>query len=147
MQATKSSPGEGFPVAGMFSRQAAASLFPYRYYRHYKHCQQVFQSLGGNFGHFQRTESSTEESRGTHRWAAAHHGRRRLGQDQVVLTCKIANLLAQGVPPYSILAITFTNKVAAEMRERVDRMIGEKAKDVWLSTFHSFCARLPAPRD
>lgn len=58
-----------------------------------------------------------------------------------VLTCKIANLLAQGVPPYSILAITFTNKAAAEMRERVDRMIGEKAKDVWLSTFHSFCAR------
>ncbi len=58
-----------------------------------------------------------------------------------VLTCKIANLLAHDVPPYSILAITFTNKAATEMRERVDRMIGGQAKDVWLSTFHSFCAR------
>ena len=58
-----------------------------------------------------------------------------------VLTCRIANLLAHDVPPYSILAITFTNKAAAEMRERVDRMIGSQAKDVWLSTFHSFCAR------
>ena len=58
-----------------------------------------------------------------------------------VLTCRIANLLAHGVPPYSILAITFTNKAAAEMRERVDRMIGGLGKEVWLSTFHSFCAR------
>ena len=58
-----------------------------------------------------------------------------------VLTCKVANLLAKGVSPWSILAITFTNKAATEMRERVDRMIGEGAKDVWLSTFHSFCAR------
>lgn len=59
-----------------------------------------------------------------------------------VLTCKVANLLAHGVSPWQILAITFTNKAATEMRERVDRMIGEGAKDVWLSTFHSFCARL-----
>ena len=59
-----------------------------------------------------------------------------------VLTCKVANLLAKGVAPYSILAITFTNKAATEMRERVDRMIGEAAKEVWLSTCHSFCARL-----
>ncbi|SFA69372.1 DNA helicase PcrA [Selenomonas ruminantium] len=58
-----------------------------------------------------------------------------------VLTCKVANLLAKGVVPWSILAITFTNKAATEMRERVDRMIGEGAKDVWLSTFHSFCAK------
>ncbi|MGP1407213.1 DNA helicase PcrA [Selenomonas sp.] len=58
-----------------------------------------------------------------------------------VLTCRIANLLAHGVPPYRILAITFTNKAAAEMRERVDRMIGGLGKEVWLSTFHSFCAR------
>ena len=58
-----------------------------------------------------------------------------------VLTCRIANLLAHGVPPYRILAITFTNKAAAEMRERVDSMIGGLGKDVWLSTFHSFCAR------
>lgn len=58
-----------------------------------------------------------------------------------VLTCKVANLLEHGVAPYRILAITFTNKAATEMRERVDRMIGEQARDVWLSTFHSFCAR------
>ncbi len=58
-----------------------------------------------------------------------------------VLTYRIANLLAHGVSPYSILAITFTNKAAREMRERVDRLIGESAKDIWLSTFHSFCAR------
>lgn len=59
-----------------------------------------------------------------------------------VLTCRIAHLLQQGVAPYRILAITFTNKAAAEMRERVDRMAGEAAKDVWLFTFHAFCARL-----
>lgn len=59
-----------------------------------------------------------------------------------VLTCRVAHLLQQGVAPYRILAITFTNKAAAEMRERVDRMAGEAAKDVWLFTFHAFCARL-----
>ncbi|WP_196606955.1 DNA helicase PcrA [Pectinatus frisingensis] len=59
-----------------------------------------------------------------------------------VLTCKIAYLLQQGISPYNILAITFTNKAATEMRDRADNMIGTAAKNVWLSTFHSFCARL-----
>lgn len=58
-----------------------------------------------------------------------------------VLTCRIANLLSHGVSPYAILAITFTNKAAREMRDRVDKMIGDCAKNVWLSTFHSFCAK------
>lgn len=59
-----------------------------------------------------------------------------------VLTCRIAQLLEQGVRPYRILAITFTNKAAAEMRERVDKMVGAAAQNVWLFTFHAFCARL-----
>ena len=58
-----------------------------------------------------------------------------------VLTCRVANLLQKGVRPYRILAITFTNKAASEMRERVNNMSGPAAKDVWLFTFHAFCAR------
>lgn len=59
-----------------------------------------------------------------------------------VLTCRIANLIAQGVSAWNILAITFTNKAANEMKSRAQKLIGEPARDVWLSTFHSFCARI-----
>ena len=59
-----------------------------------------------------------------------------------VLTTKIAYLLEKGVKPYSILAITFTNKAAKEMRQRVDALVGPAAKDVWLYTFHGFCNQL-----
>ncbi len=59
-----------------------------------------------------------------------------------VLTCRIANLIAHGISPYNILAITFTNKAANEMKSRAEKLIGEPAKSVVLSTFHSFCARL-----
>lgn len=59
-----------------------------------------------------------------------------------VLTCRIANLLAHGVQPYNILAITFTNKAAKEMKNRAENMIGDPAQKVWLSTFHALCAKL-----
>ena len=59
-----------------------------------------------------------------------------------VLTYRIANLIAKGISPWSILAITFTNKAANEMKTRAEKLIGEPAKNVVLSTFHSFCARL-----
>ena len=58
-----------------------------------------------------------------------------------VLTVRIAYLLAQGVNPYEILAITFTNKVAKEMKSRVEGLVGDVANRIWLSTFHSFCAK------
>lgn len=59
-----------------------------------------------------------------------------------VLTCRIAHLLELGVAPYRILAITFTDKAAKEMKERVTNLVGAQADSIWLSTFHSFCAKL-----
>lgn len=58
-----------------------------------------------------------------------------------VIVCRIANLLAHNVQPWNILAVTFTNKAAAEMRHRVDTMAPGKGGSVWVSTFHSFCAK------
>jgi DNA helicase-2/ATP-dependent DNA helicase PcrA len=60
-----------------------------------------------------------------------------------VLTRRIAYLMARrGVKPYEILAITFTNKAAGEMKERVTELVGPIAKSMWVSTFHSACVRL-----
>jgi DNA helicase-2/ATP-dependent DNA helicase PcrA len=60
-----------------------------------------------------------------------------------VLAHRIAYLLAErGVSPYEVLAITFTNKAAGEMRERVTALIGSRAKSMWVSTFHSACVRI-----
>ena len=59
-----------------------------------------------------------------------------------VLTYRIANMIAQGISPWNILAITFTNKAANEMKTRAEKLIGSPARDIILSTFHSFCARL-----
>ena len=60
-----------------------------------------------------------------------------------VLTHKVAYLIEEkGVKPWSILAITFTNKAAKEMKERVEKLIGEVAKDMWIGTFHSICVKI-----
>lgn len=60
-----------------------------------------------------------------------------------VLTHRIAYMVEEkGIYPYNILAITFTNKAAAEMRERVKALVGDKAGNIWVSTFHSTCVRI-----
>ncbi len=60
-----------------------------------------------------------------------------------VLTHKIAYLLEEkDVKPWNILAITFTNKAANEMKERVENLVGEAAKDMWIGTFHSICVKI-----
>ncbi|WP_417203216.1 DNA helicase PcrA [Acetoanaerobium sticklandii] len=60
-----------------------------------------------------------------------------------VITYRIAHMIEDlKISPYSILAITFTNKAAKEMKERVSALIGDRAKDMWISTFHSLCVRI-----
>ena len=59
-----------------------------------------------------------------------------------VLTHRVAYLIEQGVQPYNIMAITFTNKAAAEMRERIDNIVGFGSDAVWVATFHSSCVRI-----
>ncbi len=60
-----------------------------------------------------------------------------------VLTYRIANLIQHGVDPFSILSLTFTNKAAREMKERIGKVIGEgEARNIWMGTFHSIFARI-----
>ena len=60
-----------------------------------------------------------------------------------VLTHKIAYMIGEkGAKPWDILAITFTNKAANEMKERIANLVGDDAKDIWMGTFHSICVRI-----
>ena len=59
-----------------------------------------------------------------------------------VLTHRVAYLIEKGVLPWHVLAITFTNKAAREMRERIVNLLGPEGNDVWASTFHALCVRI-----
>ena len=60
-----------------------------------------------------------------------------------VLTHKIAYIIQEKqIKPWNILAITFTNKAANEMKERIANLVGDSAKDIWMGTFHSICVRI-----
>ncbi len=59
-----------------------------------------------------------------------------------VLTYRIAHLLHKGVDPFNVLALTFTNKAAREMRERIETIVGPEARNLWMGTFHSVFARI-----
>lgn len=59
-----------------------------------------------------------------------------------VLTYRIANLISKGVDPFNIMALTFTNKAAKEMRERIEKVVGHDARNLWMGTFHSVFSRI-----
>ena len=58
------------------------------------------------------------------------------------LTYRIAHLIEKGVDPFNILALTFTNKAAAEMKDRIMKLVGNDARNIWMGTFHSIFARI-----
>jgi DNA helicase-2/ATP-dependent DNA helicase PcrA len=59
-----------------------------------------------------------------------------------VITCRVAHLITKGVDPFNILVLTFTNKAAKEMRERIMKAVGPEAKNIWMGTFHSVFAKI-----
>ena len=59
-----------------------------------------------------------------------------------VITMRIAHIIKQGADPFAILALTFTNKAAKEMRDRINQIIGPEAKNIWMGTFHSVFAKI-----
>ena len=58
------------------------------------------------------------------------------------LTARVAYMLEKGIPARNILALTFTNKAAKEMKQRIEAQVGTSAEDAWIMTFHSACARI-----
>ena len=58
------------------------------------------------------------------------------------LTYRIAHLIEEGVDPFNILALTFTNKAASEMKERIIKLVGQEARNIWMGTFHSIFAKI-----
>ena len=59
-----------------------------------------------------------------------------------VITYRVAHLIQKGVGPFQILVLTFTNKASKEMRDRISKVVGDEAKNVWMGTFHSVFARI-----
>ncbi|HIW96072.1 MAG TPA: UvrD-helicase domain-containing protein [Candidatus Corynebacterium gallistercoris] len=106
---------------------------------------------GGEKARWRRTKKDEDILAGLNpqqQQAVTHHGTPLLivagaGSGKTsVLTRRIAYQLAHGTAPWQILAITFTNKAAAEMRERVMDLVGPSAESMWVSTFHSMCVRI-----
>src|SRR6478752_6034542 len=59
-----------------------------------------------------------------------------------VLTYRIAYLIGNGIEPFNILSLTFTNRAAKEMRERIEKVVGNNARNIWMGTFHSVFAKI-----
>lgn len=88
------------------------------------------------------TERTTAAGCDGNRRTASDPGRCRVRKTRV-LTHRTAYLIEEcGVNPYNIMAITFTNKAAGEMRERIDQMVGYGSESIWVCTFHSTCVRI-----
>ena len=89
-----------------------------------------------------RAQSRPAGGGGARARAAAGAGRRGLGQDAGAHHAHRALIDQHGVPPDRIFAVTFTNKAAGEMKQRIGRLLGRDPSGLWIGTFHSLSARL-----